>query len=490
MVEPALERHQRTALLVHALAGLEPARASAVLDDLAFAVSAAGPAMKTRAGQAALLTTVNVLARTGGQLQLSIPTAPLLLTDLPWRGGLDEVAARIAVWAGGRLSSGRTPLARVHVGPQREGDAVLIGGDGVTARIDSPEPDQADGPLTLGAVVAAYLGCARAFHLALQTVVNVKPVGRRPVAWTILADRPALSIPAFSLVGAGAVAHGLFWAIALGGLRLAPGSEVCDPQSLDRSNLNRHQLAGVDDVGRPKVEVVASFAAALGGLRPSVARFRAGAEPAALIVSTVDNDETRYEIQGAMPRRVAHAATSGESVSAAMLDFSDGACLGCLFPRAQISRAAQIARETGLPEATVATVLNEDGAIEAQMLVPIAQRLDVTTASLDALIGRRFREVYARELCGRLPISASRPDAPAATIAYASGLAGALLAAELIRQPDAHGHAWRRNYLQLSAAHPEARWETFREKQADCPLMCGDASLQSFFRSLHEATES
>src|SRR5439155_6049976 len=154
------------------------------------------------------------------------------------------------------------------------------------------------------------------------------------------------------------------------------------------------------------------------------------------IVSTVDNDETRYLIQGAFPRRVFHAATSGEHVAAAVLDFTDGACLGCLFPRPQISQARLIADETGIAVDRVERVLAENGSVTTEMLQPIGARLGVEVEGLAHLVGRSLREVYARELCGRLPTTRA-VGVPAPTIAYASGLAGLLLAAEVVKTANA-----------------------------------------------------
>ena len=106
-------------------------------------------------------------------------------------------------------------------------------------------------------------------------------------------------------------------------------------------------------------------------------------------------------------------------------------------------------------------------------------RLGVEVEELRHLVGRSLREVYARELCGRLPTTRA-VGVPAPTIAYASGLAGLLLAAEVVKTANAQLEAGLlRNYIQVSASAPESAWVTFREKQDDCPLMCASHALQA-----------
>src|SRR5207248_3075833 len=101
-------------------------------------------------------------------------------------------------------------------------------------------------------------------------------------------------------------------------------------------------------------------------------------------------------------------------------------------PRAQRSQAELIAEETGLDLALVTRALRDDETVTLSMLGIIARRMSVQPESLEHLVGRTVREVYVRELCGRLPAGRA-PGAPAATIAYASGIAGALLAAEVVK---------------------------------------------------------
>src|SRR5205807_4626296 len=55
------------------------------------------------------------------------------------------------------------------------------------------------------------------------------------------------------LVGAGAVGHGVIWALSR--LRSRPKLTVIDPEDLDLGNLQRYVMALRRDVGRPKVDI-------------------------------------------------------------------------------------------------------------------------------------------------------------------------------------------------------------------------------------------
>jgi molybdopterin/thiamine biosynthesis adenylyltransferase len=420
---------------------------------------------------------------------LTVPAVDLVIPGLPWHGSLAAVAEELATWAGAPATD-RRPSTGVHVGGHHDGGFVLAQGDDWTAYVDQPGAMVTDGTLALGAVTAAQLAAARAFHLAIGQELRLPAISREPTHFSLrygapqsATDRPR-GITAFTLVGAGAVGNALLWALAVGGARVAGKIEIVDPQSVDATNLNRHLLAGVAALGRPKAEVARDFIIPFARADALVERFTPSITPPHSLVCTVDNDEARYQAQATFPRALFHAATGGEHVSVGVLDFADGACLGCLFPRPSRSHAELIAGESGLDLGLVAKVLDEEGPVSDEMLVPIAERLKVGVDTLQHLVGRSLREVYARELCGRLSMS-TQLGGPTATIAYVSGLAGTLLAAELAKDSDpALAPARLHNYVQLAATAADSAWVTFREKQDDCPLMCGSEALQAVVRTL------
>jgi len=446
-------------------------------------------------GQVAALTAANLLARLGGGVSLNIPRAPLRLRGTPWNGlRLDEACSAVVEWAGGRLEQ-RQGITALAVGDTPGDDQVSIAGTDWTCFVDMDASDLADGH-PFGAIAAACLGTARAFHLALHKHIGLPQPPRHPLRLSLIdygsgaeptADVGPITTPV-TLVGAGAVGQAVAWSTVLGQVDIQGAFDIVDPQTLDTSNLNRHLVSGSVDVARRKAEIATSFmmpvAARAKAWPVTFADYRSASDSIrSIAISTVDNDNARYQIQGTFPRSVLHGATSQEVISVAVLDPLHGACLGCLFPQHQQSPAAEISQQTGIPLDLVTDALAQNGAITENMLPPLAERLGVTPTLLAPLVGRDFREAYAREICGRLGGLVGTPT-PAPTVAYVSALAGCFVTAELVKLSSSRSqHSVLNNYLQMAVLHPESAWLGFRDKDRDCPLMCSSSALQEFIRS-------
>jgi len=488
-----LERHHRTALLLTTLANLSVSEAAGVLDGLRFGIAIDDDAARTPAGQAAALTAASVLGRLGGAVYLEVPAVSLVLRGTPWDGQvLDEACATIVQWAGGRLSQ-KSGVARLAVGLPPASSAIAVGGGDWIAEVDGPR-SLMEGNHPLGAMAAVHLGAGRLFHLALGAALNLPTIRRDPAKMSLLTyglSASARTSPSrikaahsVALVGAGAVGQAVAWSAVVGQVRLADRVDIIDPQILDVPNLNRHVCSGREDVGRFKAEIVSGFFATSGveavPFRLRIGEYLADRGVLPIAISTVDNNEARYELQGTFPSLIFHGATSQEHLSAAALDPTNGACLGCLFPRRSVSSGQAISDETGIPVHLVEDALGPAGVMTREMLEPIAFRMGLPAEALHHLANRNFREVYATEICGRLTAPGIEPTA-APTVAYASGLAGLLLTAEMAKNSTPLLRQWRlRNYVQLSALNPESAWVASREKDLDCPLMCSSPALQSY----------
>jgi hypothetical protein len=285
------------------------------------------------------------------------------------------------------------------------------------------------------------------------------------------------------LVGAGAVANAFVWSVATCAVPVGTIT-IVDPQRLDESNLNRHLAAGLPDVGRAKASILKDFllgrTEAVTDIVDVFSAVAAEQSPMPLLLSTVDNDAARYQIQSTFPKLILHAATSQEHLAVGVLDALDGACLGCLFPRPRQSPADVIAEETGIPIDLVVQGLDNDGRFTAEMVAPTASKLGIAVSELEGIVGRDFRQVYATEICGRLG-SRGPSGQVAPTVSYVSSLAGIILAAEFAKlsNPETRQYLLR-NYLQMTPLKPDAAWVAFRDKEPNCPLMCGSDSLQDY----------
>jgi len=188
--------------------------------------------------------------------------------------------------------------------------------------------------------------------------------------WDDLDDGPNLvgwHLPPLYLVGAGAVGQGFIQ--ILGASDLADTFVVSidhDHHDKEGTNLNRCFLAGIADIGHLKTDAVARYRALSGlggmehagtlrdyikghrlGLHPQLAEAEANDEYD-LVVSAVDIDASRQDIQGLHPRIVIGGSTDSlraQSVTYGMVEGTE--CLGCWnVPNDDLARAAE--RETAL----------------------------------------------------------------------------------------------------------------------------------------------
>jgi molybdopterin/thiamine biosynthesis adenylyltransferase len=490
-----MERHNRTAALLEALGRMSRTEGEAFLESLVFGLRVTREVADTPSAQVATLTAANLLSRLGGSVAIEVASTPLKLRGLPWKDeSLDLIASSIVDWSGGRVEQNRSPDAWIVVGGASTDDAVAASGTNWTANVDAANYFAGSHPL--GAAAASCLAAGRAFHLALARRLGTPGPSREPVSFSLLTSERADEYlpsaddsvgagptPEALLVGAGAVANGFAWAASTCSLPIGRLT-VIDPQVLDESNLNRHIAAGARDLGRPKAAILSEFLSPVTADLETVvgmfSRITQDRTKVPIVLSTVDNDDARYQIQGCFPRLVIHGATSQEHLAVAVLDASDGACLGCLFPRPQRSPVEVIAEETGVPSQLIAAALEPGGVFITEMVVPMAKRFKVDPSELKRFVGHDFRHVYAIEICGRLgsqhPASVGAP-----TVAYVSALTGILVAAELTKlSSTATSRHVLHNYLQMTPLVPSAAWVAFRGKDPNCPLMCGSEALQSF----------
>ncbi|TAT96172.1 hypothetical protein ELI55_27040 (plasmid) [Rhizobium ruizarguesonis] len=173
--------------------------------------------------------------------------------------------------------------------------------------------------------------------------------------WGELEDGPSLrslDMPALYLIGAGAVGQGLIQ--ILGSSELSSGYVVTidhDRHDDEGTNLNRCFLAGIDDIGGLKVDVVERFRKHTGldgyefkgkltdylpANKPGLRADLADAERRDvfnLIVSAVDINESRQDIQGLRPSVIIGGSTDSLRAQATTYGLVDGAgCLSCLNP--------------------------------------------------------------------------------------------------------------------------------------------------------------
>lgn len=288
----------------------------------------------------------------------------------------------------------------------------------------------------------------------------------------------AINIGETLLVGAGAVGGSLIFTLRY--IEEARGYlTVVDHDKIDESNLNRYLIAGHDDVGKSKVDVASGFTGSDVRIRPISAKYEdyaSGADSKTfdLVISTVDNNQAREEIQSDLPRVVIHGATHEQTFVVSRHNFTQGACLGCLFFKQELSYPEQISAETGIPIGEVERVLSSNGAFSADHARTIVREKGGDGKRLMSVIGLPFKEVYAKEICGTFGIQIGG-DSAAATSSFVSAMPGILLAGELVKERTKELQDYRlSNYFTMSLFSPLAAQVMFRQKDPRCSCLCGE----------------
>jgi hypothetical protein len=197
----------------------------------------------------------------------------------------------------------------------------------------------------MGAMAGAVLASVEAFKGAMQKLVDF---ARDPAQFVEffapLADTPLVLAPeatpmvstlgAFDVISGGAITNGTLYALAR--LPNAQGvGRIVEADTGEMSNLNRYMLMRVEDIGKPKADLLAALD--LGGLtlKPLPRRYESLASLGAFaprVLVGVDHIPTRWAVQQAGPHYLGIGATTHWSAMASY-HLLGQSCAGCAHPR-------------------------------------------------------------------------------------------------------------------------------------------------------------
>lgn len=255
--------------------------------------------------------------------------------------------------------------------------------------------------------------------------------------WADLVEGPAVeqfgSLPHFYFAGAGAVAQAA--AVCLGGSAFTGSCTVVDKDTLDLSNGNRYALSTREDDGASKVELMQrylrprgfecqavsewwqTFAVSGGRYAPNQSvRALERAYKFPIVLSCVDKNGPRHELQNALPQLLIGASTDGLSAKASIFDLGAGtACLKCHNP---------LQSRNVIVQERIAALQRLDG----QERINFARGLSLSEKDVELLLSPGG--------CGKLSeadLDRFAAGTPEMSVGFVSTAAGVLLVAQFLR---------------------------------------------------------
>lgn len=427
--------------------------------------------------------------------------APILFIDGPQGrtraiprlgdGALVEMLARehTGFRSTSRLFAGHAPDCLIHIsfGRKRPG-ALTVDSGGWDVAVGSDLPDVGNplaaayvGVLAASEVVKALLDAAGVHHRRIRPWTGVASLWNHQLGTSAGPAIPdTVDLAGAYLIGCGGICAALAWTLAL--LPLAGCASAIDDDVLDDTNLNRHIIAGYDELEASKAGLVADLLTAAGAdvqPIPSTwqdlgATFKAGCT---LGVISVDHDPTRREVQFDLPRLLLNAGNADTGLyRVTRHDFIEGACLACISHGDGRSSGAEesAARRLGLSLADVRPFLENNTPFPSDLL----GRASLTDAERHRLRGKRARTALGI-VCGEFSPAPDQPALSAPTLAAAPGV---LLAVEFVKHVigDAPSLGRGGNHLAASIlAGPHRRWSSVMSKLPSCS--CQDDVYRSFY---------
>ncbi len=365
----------------------------------------AGP-LARQADQQLLACLINLLCRMAGTVSAIALAVPEVVLTVPLPNGAEPGPAfdrlhDLARWAVGDAvpvvaTVDEENIYTISLDPSAPSDMVdlYVTGTGWTAWIGTTAPEGAsttDAPNPIGPWFAACLAAGEVFKQARGITRGRVASDEGYALWdgtigpfAALHDGPPLegcTLPPYYLIGAGAVGQGL---IALHGASKMPGFVVTvDDDVHDGTNLNRCAVAGAGDVGDPKIDAITRYRAftGLAGIEfrgtlqqfqqhgplaemPAGLRAKQADDQFDLVVSAVDKNTSRWDLQGLAPKSIIGGST--DQLTAKAMTYggrADRPCLACHNPREEDGERRRLLEQQirGLDEAAGRTLLSTLG---------------------------------------------------------------------------------------------------------------------------------
>lgn len=297
-----------------------------------------------------------------------------------------------------------------------------------------------DGLQAVGSVVTATLATAEVFKMLRASGARAVPVtGYTFDAWNW---RPASALRAprlqtiphpvgesvrLTLAGVGAV--GTSFLLTLWGSNIAVDATILDADAVARTNLNRYPLFGLDDVRHSKVErakallETSRFAVTAYPMWWSEYQRRAVKSPE-LLISGVDTNIARHQLQDALPRLVLGASTNRLRAEVSRYDLAQrkSRCLKCFNAPEASEDDVSLQRRLLAMEGDELIAQAIDRCVPVEQLIEYVSELRSRGNACAILAGDQLEKL---RIVG---------NERAFAVSFVSAFAGAMLAAQVIRE--------------------------------------------------------
>jgi len=340
-------RNSRTNLYGRGARPLDPARWISLAIDPAYA--------ETYAGQVALLTAANLIARMTPSLAIAVPDGMKIRDPLPWAGRslsdvlFEQLFAATPADEGGRFMA-RAPMANdvaITFGPRAVPGAALVHGCGWNSYFGAQSsPVRASdianpcGPAFAAILCGAHLLAEGLYAPAAGYLCNTLDWSARPAPEGAPQPDPTTALGELWTVGTGSVGTAALYFLTL--FTRSFDAALIDKDDVEIENLDRSPIFIATDDGQPKVNATADYLHSVGvvSVKPERAalsdsklwRSRQEGTPD-LLIAAANEDHVRFQIEADMPP-IQIYGTTGKNWQASVVRHIPlrDPCSLCLFP--------------------------------------------------------------------------------------------------------------------------------------------------------------
>lgn len=288
------------------------------------------------------------------------------------------------------------------------------------------------------------------------------------------------------LVGVGAVGSGFVYSLSQI-KNLIATIDAIDPDVFDETSLNRCLICYKKKLGENKAKVAEEYSTKSLQIKSQPVKFNEIKEKLdsnlSLVVSTVDNNEARYQIQSSLPKLIFHGATGQSVANVSVIKFLETACFCCIY-QSNSSYEETISQETGIPITEVKRVIANKEKFTEQHFDLMKEKFGSQADKFQKFVGLSFEDVYKKEVCGKMEIK-TKDGIKTSSVSFVSFFSGLSLAAELIKS---HSETLRQypmntkeDFLRINLLLPERIISAHRPKDSNCSLNCSSDTIKNIY---------